>query len=77
MRTIIKNNGDNVLVQSPKTGTWSLSATVLSAREDGRSYSIVFDDGTHSVRNRRQLRLKRKKKALSWGEDKVYTFDSD
>ena len=71
------NIGDNVLVQSPKTGTWSLSATVLSAREDGRSYSIVFDDGTHSVRNRRQLRLKRKKKALSWGEDKVYTFDSD
>ena len=48
--------GDNVVVQDPKTSTWSGKGTVHGKRDNGRSYIIDLAEGGRQIRNRRQIR---------------------
>ena len=43
--------GDEVVVQDPKSGRWRREATVLRAREGGRSYEVEDDRGQIRLRN--------------------------
>ena len=50
--------GSIVRIQDPKTKRWSSTGVVESVRDDTRSYSIICDDGTAILRNRRFIKLK-------------------
>lgn len=48
--------GQRVFLQCPKSGRWSEEATVVSARDSGRSYVLLRDSGASTIRNRRFIR---------------------
>lgn len=50
------SEGDRVFVQDPVKGTWNTTATVISTRDSGMSYTIINDKGRTSDRNRKHLR---------------------
>jgi hypothetical protein len=55
--------GQYVYLQSPISKRWDQHGTIISQREDGRSYKIRFDNGKQTIRNRRFIRLSENVKA--------------
>ena len=45
-----------VVIQDPKTSTWSNKGLITDIRDSGRSYIINLASGGHQTRNRRQIR---------------------
>ena len=50
--------GDEVFIQSPFTNKWDVQGTVITVRNDGRSYEVRTRDNKVYLRNRRFLRPK-------------------
>ena len=50
--------GQEVYIQNPFNGKWDSSGSIVSMRENGRSYEIRMDNGKVFLRNRRFLRIK-------------------
>ncbi len=48
--------GDRVRVQHPATRRWDSKATIIKVSSNGRSYTVDFDNGKRTRRNRRYLR---------------------
>ena len=48
--------GDEVVVQDPRSGRWRREATVLEAKPGGRSYNVLDDRGQIRLRNGKFLR---------------------
>lgn len=48
--------GDRVRVQNHVSGQWDATGTVVSLRDNGRSYVVDIDNARSSIRNRRHLR---------------------
>ena len=51
--------GDQVVIQDPKTSTWSNKGLITDIKDSGRSYIIDLASGGHQTRNRRQIRPSR------------------
>ena len=51
--------GDQVVIQDPKTSTWSNKGLITDIRDSGRSYIIDLASGGRQTRNRRQIRPSR------------------
>ena len=47
--------GDQVVIQDPKTSTWSNKGLITDIRNNRRSYIIDLASGGHQTRNRRQI----------------------
>ena len=47
--------GDQVVIQDPKTSTWSNKGLITDIQDSGRSYIIDLASGGRQTRNRRQI----------------------
>ena len=47
--------GDQVVIQDPKTSTWSNKGLITDIRDSGRSYIIDLASGGRQTRNRHQI----------------------